>query len=95
MGPTCDVLLEDDDDATLALIGVVLSNVSERVDRTRRGRVWGVWVRGAPIHVEISTSPPAVGLSGGRNTNDEYVVLREIAHEIAQAVGGEASEPLK
>ena len=94
-GPTCEVLLEADDAQTLDTIDGVLSAAAERIERTRKGRVWDVWVGGRPVHVSVGKSPPLVALAAGCNEPEDYSVLRRLAGELAFALGGVASEPEK
>jgi hypothetical protein len=86
------VLLETDDGPTLEAIDTTLASVAERIDRTRKGCVWDVWVRGRPVHVQVSGLSPAVALSAGCNGPEDYAILQELALAIANAVGGMASE---
>jgi hypothetical protein len=95
VGPACEVLLESDDGATLDALDTVLASLANRIDRTRKGRVWDVWVRERPIHVQVVGSPPAVELSAGCNSPEDYAILREIAGRIVEVIGGMASEPEK
>ena len=95
MGPTCEVLLESDDDTVLDAIDLILSAVAERIDRTRKGRVWDVWVSGRPVHVSVERMPPAVALAAGCSGPDDYAVLRRLAADLASSLDGVASEPVK
>ena len=94
-GPTCEVLLEADDGPALDMIDAVLAAAAERIDRTRKGRVWDVWVAGRPVHVWVDGPPPAVGLAAGCNGPEDYAVLRRLTVGLAAALGGVASEPVK
>jgi hypothetical protein len=95
MGPTCEVMLESAGPAVLDAADAFLACSAERVERTRRGKTWNIWVEGRPFHVEVTTSPPAIGLSAGCNGADDYEVLRRLAVGLAAACGGMASEPVK
>jgi hypothetical protein len=95
VGPTCEVLLENDDGATLDTIDSVLATLAERIERTRKGRVWDVWVRGRLVSVEVQSSPPQIGLGTGCKSDEDYAVLRELAGALASALGGIATEPIK
>lgn len=95
MGPTSEVSLSGDDWSTLDAIDGVLASLADSINRTRKGRVWDVWVRGRPVHIQISGSPPKVGLAAGCREAEDYAVLRELGTAIAVAVGGIASEPEK
>ncbi len=94
-GPTCEVLLEADNSPTLDTIDEVLAAAAERIERTRKGRVWDLWVGGRPVHVSVGGSPPSVALSAGCNEAEDYRVLRRLAGELAAALGGVASAPVK
>ncbi len=95
MGPTCEILLETDDGPTQDRIDEVLASVADRIDRTRKGRVWDVWIHGRPLHVIITSSPPVVTLSAGCNSYDDVNIVRELAECIVNAVGGLYSGPEK
>ena len=92
-GPTCEVLVQDNDGLTLDTIDAILAKAAERTDRTRKGRVWDVWVGGRPVHVSVS--PLSVALSAGCNEPQDYDVLRRLAGDLAAALGGIAAEPEK
>ena len=94
MGPTCEVLLETDDGTALEVIDAVLA-AAGRINRTHKGRVWDVWVAGRPVHVSVAGTTPAVTLAAGCNGSEDYAVLRRLAGELASALGGVASEPVK
>lgn len=94
-GPTCEVLLETNDGSALDAIDAVLAAAAERIDRTRKGQVWDVWIAGRPVHVWVDSQPPAVGLAAGCNGPEDYAVLRRLAAGLAAALGGVASEPVK
>ena len=93
MGPTCEVLLVTDDGPTLDTIDALLASLADRIDRTRKGRVWDIWIRGHPVHVHIEQS--SVILSAGCNSHEDLPLLRELAESIVQSVGGLYSEPEK
>jgi len=93
MGPTCEVVLESDDGATLDTIDLLLASIAEQVTRTRKGRTWDVWVRGRPIHVHVTGMPPRVELSAGCNGPEDYTALRELTAAIALTTGGIVSVP--
>ena len=95
MGPTCEVLIESDDGQTLDTIDELLTTVADKIDRTRKGRVWEVWIRGRPVYVQVVKSPPAVELSAGCNLPEDHNVLRELSLQIADVLKGIASEPEK
>ena len=92
MGPTCEVLLTTDDGAMLDAIDDLLASRAERIDRTRRGRVWDVWIGGRPVHVSVGGKPPSISLSAGCNDPEDYAVLRQLGGELAAALGG--SDPV-
>lgn len=94
-GPTCEVLLDANDDTALGMIDAALTAAADRIDRTRKGRVWDVWVTGRPVHVSVTGNPPAIGLAAGCNSPEDYVVLRKLAADLALVLGGVASEPVK
>lgn len=89
VGPTCEVLLKSDDESTLRSIDEILAKLADRIDRTRKGRVWSIWIRGHPVHVQIDQS--VVALSAGCNCFEDAIILRELAECIVQGVGGISS----
>jgi hypothetical protein len=95
VGPTCAILLDADDELTLDSIDSFLESIADRIDRTRRGRVWDIWVRDRPVHVQIAGTPPEAILSAGCNQPEDYDVLRDLVKGIVDTVGGFASEPEK
>lgn len=95
MGPTCEVLLLSNDNATLDTIEVVLSEAAEEIVRTRKGRVWDLRVDGRPVHVAVIGKTPVVTLAAGCNSPEDYLVLRRLANKVAEALGSVASPPVK
>lgn len=95
MGPTCEVLMELDDDATLDSIDAILAAICPRIERTRKGRVWDVWIEDRPFHLSVHNNPPTVVLAAGCNDTEDYVLLRSLSGRIAAVLGGLASEPSK
>jgi hypothetical protein len=87
MGPASSVLIESDDEATLDAIDELLTAKSDQISRTRKGRVWDVWIRERPIHVQVVNSPPAVELSAGCNSTVDRNLLQELTECISNAVG--------
>ncbi len=94
-GPSCEVLIESDTGPVLDEIDSILSALAEEVRRTRKGRVWDVWVGGRPVHVMVTGSPPSVELSAGCNDPEDYVVLERLTGALLERLGGLASPPLK
>jgi hypothetical protein len=94
MGPTCKVLLESDGPPMLCAADAFLASVADRIERTRKGQTWDIWIDGRPIHVEVTTSPPAIGLSAGCNGAEDYTLLRRLAGGLAAVCGGLTSESM-
>lgn len=95
MGPGCEVLLEGVDDALLDGLDALLASFAERVERTRKGRVWDIMIGDRPFHVCVDESPPAVVLSAACNDSDDWALLSDLAQTIAERFGGIASPPEK
>jgi hypothetical protein len=95
MGPTCEVLLDKDDGESLDAVDSVLAAVAEKIERTRKGRVWDIWVAGRPVHISIDSSPPSISLSAGCNSVEDYALLKLLAAKLTEAMNGVASEPIK
>ncbi|WP_165252918.1 hypothetical protein [Paludisphaera soli] len=88
-------MLESDGPTVLDAADAFLAAAAEQVERTRRGRAWNIRIDGRPVHVEVTTSPPAIGLSAGCNGAEDDEVLRRLASGLAAACGGVPSEPVK
>ena len=96
MGPTCEVLVDSDVESLLEVIDTVLENVAEKIDRTRKGRAWNVWISHRPVVVRvIESSSTIIELSAGCNESADYRLLRDLAARIVDAVGGSATDPIK
>jgi hypothetical protein len=88
-------LLPSDGPLVLEAIDMYLASLADRIERTRKGRVWDIWVDGCPVRVAVVTSTPAVELSAGCNRAEDYAVLRKLTTGLAATCGGSASEPTK
>jgi hypothetical protein len=94
VGPTCEVRLATAPAGeSLESVDAFLSGATDRVGRTRNGRVWSVWIGGRPYRV--AALPGVIELSAGCNDSADYEVLRRLGDGLAQLLGGEASEPVK
>jgi hypothetical protein len=94
-GPACEVLINADTPDVLNAIDQLLGSVADVVERTRKGRVWDIWIRTRPIHVCVNESLSVIELSAGGNTAEDYELLRMLGEKLAGIVGGLASEPEK
>lgn len=94
-GPTCEVLIQSNVESVLDDIDSMLSAFAERIERTRKGRVWDVWVGGRPIHIIVTGLPFIVELSAGCNDLEDYAVLERLAGILVERFGGLATPPLK
>ncbi len=97
-GPTSEVVFEPSPGVDhLKVIDALLAKVSERIERTRKGRVWDVWIRGRCIDVWVEREDglETVILSIGCKAPEDYAALRELSQQLAQALDGLASEPVK
>ena len=94
-GPACEILIESDLGPVLDEVDLLLSVLAERVERTRRGRVWDIWVGGRPFHVEVAGSPLAINLSADCNDSEDYSVLERLSRALVERLGGQASAPSK
>ena len=95
VGPSCVVSIKSDDGPTLDLIDAVLAAAADEIKRTRKGRVWDVWIKGRPIHVSVADNPPILSLDAGCNGREDYDAPRQISQALASALGGLAPEPSK
>lgn len=87
--------MESADDATLMAIDEVLGSLADRIDRTRKGRNWDLWIEERPFHVQVVDSPASITLAAGCNRAEDYGILRRLTKRIADAVGGVSSRPAK
>lgn len=95
-GPGCEVKLPSvPDGGALDAIDAFLASVCEDIKRTRKGRVWDVWIDGRPVHVAVVDSRGAIEISAGCNAAEDYAILRRLARGLAEILGGRATEPLK
>lgn len=98
MGPACEVVFEPTPAVDhLQVIDALLASVSDRIERTRKGRVWDLWIRGHRFHVGVKLEDgfEYMDLWAGYNSPVDYEVLRELSQQLAQALDGLASEPTK
>jgi hypothetical protein len=67
------------------------------VRETRKGRYWTGQSHGRPVTVGICNSdgeqPAAVWFSAGLNSADDGDILRKLSTELAEILGGRATEP--
>jgi hypothetical protein len=94
LGPTCEILLEASDPLTLAKIDDALALIADKIERTRKGRVWNVWIQGRPVHLH-ATDDNTLGVSAGCNQTEDYEVMLELIQHLCDATGGHASEVQK
>ena len=95
MGPTCEVVLESDDGSALAMIDALLASAANEIERTRKGRVWQLWIDGRTIEAAVIGQPPTLSLSAGCNSPQDWQILRDLSQRVADSLGGLASEPEK
>jgi hypothetical protein len=96
MGPACKVKLGAiPDAAVLDRIDAVLARRAEVLERTRKGRVWNVWVGGRPVCVSTDASLSEIELSAGCNSPEDYALLRRLAIDLATELRGRMTEPQK
>ena len=88
MGPTFEVELKSSpDNIVLNEVDAYLAYVAGQIDRTRKGRVWDVWVEGRPFHVAVTESPPGIMLSAGCNSPEDHEWLQRLSRGMT-ALGG-------
>ena len=95
MGPICEVMIEVVNEQVLDAIDTVLTSAVDRINRTRKGKVWDVWIGGRPVHVSVAGPPATVVLAAGRNSPEDYAALKQLAGVLVTALRGVASEPVK
>jgi hypothetical protein len=94
MGPTCEILLEVSDPLTLAKIDDALALIAEKIERTRKGRVWKVWIQGRPVHLH-ATDNNTLEISADCNQTEDYGVMRDLIQHLCDTTDGIASEVQK
>lgn len=94
-GPTCEVIPCYDAPFDLNIIDAALLTVCDRSVRTRKGRVWDVWIAGRPIHVAVTRSSSVIELAAGCNGSEDSVLLRRLAAVLATVLIAQASDPVK
>ena len=95
MGPSVEVLTDEPiTDEHLLAIDTLLSTLADKIIRTRKGRVWTLWIGERPMYVSV-TAPDCVTLSAGRNSPQDGDILRQWGQRLASLLHGIASEPTK
>ncbi|WP_395753176.1 hypothetical protein [Prosthecobacter sp.] len=95
MGPTAAVVTEElITDEQLLAIDALLSKLAGQIIRTRKGRVWSLWIDERPLDVS-ATDPHTVTLAAGLNSSQDYDMLRELGQRLADLLGGSMTEPTK
>jgi hypothetical protein len=89
------VLLPSDEQSVVDAVDAFLASRADRIERTRKGRAWDLWIGDRPVHVKVVTAPPSVEMAAGCNSAEDYALLRQLAHGLAASCGGLASEPTK
>jgi hypothetical protein len=95
MGPTCEVTLRQLDGELLDEVHRHLKDVADEVVATRKRRVWDVWMEGHPIHVQADDESTGLWLAAGCNQPEDWAIIERLALSLANALGGQASKPVK
>ena len=96
MGPTCEVIFEAPlGDRAVDETDALLAGFAERVERTRKGRVWDIWIKGRPIHVAAELDEPELHIHAGCNSSEDYEIVSRLAETLALAFDGVAGTPEK
>ncbi|WP_395738199.1 hypothetical protein [Prosthecobacter sp.] len=95
MGPTAEVITaEPITDQQLLDIDDMITKLAAKFIRTRKGRVWSLWIDERPIHLSV-TEPGVLVMAAGLHSPQDYDILRQLGQRLADLVGGLASEPIK
>jgi hypothetical protein len=95
MGPTAEVVtLESIADEQLLAIDGLLSKISSKIVRTRKGSVWALWIGDRQIDIAV-TETGCIVLAAGCNSEQDYDILRQLGQSLATLLHGMASEPIK
>jgi len=95
MGPTSNVVTDKlITDEQLIAIDALLSTLASTIIRTRKGRVWTLWISERPIDLTVTDSR-CVTLAAGLNSQQDYDILRQLGQSLATLLHGIASEPIK
>ena len=69
-------MIEIVNEQVLEAIDIVLTLVVDPINRTRKGKVWDVWIGGRPVHVSVAGSPATVELAAGCNSPEDFAALK-------------------
>jgi hypothetical protein len=99
-GPTCAVELEANaDGTTLDAVDSFVKRTFQDVRETRKGRYWEGCLSARIFTVSVEDaeceSPASVLFSAPGNSPVDYDTLRRLSMELAEIVGGRATEPTK
>ena len=93
MGPTCGIVLNSvPTNEQLNAVDDFLARVAGEIERSRKGRVWDVWIDNRPVHVAVVASPARIELSAGCKAAEDYTILQNLAKGLAAILNGEVSE---
>jgi len=95
VGPTCSVVVESITGETLDRIDEALELLADRIERTRKGRRWNVWINDRPFAVRVSGANSAIELAAGCNTAEDWELTRRFALSLGSEMNGTATEPEK
>jgi hypothetical protein len=87
-------MIQTKEDTILEDIDSLLSSVSDSINRTRKGRVWDIWIDSRPITVCMKEES-IIALSAGCNDQKDYSILRYLARSFTEKFGGFATPPEK
>jgi hypothetical protein len=79
MGPVRELPHAALDDEALDLIHATLVQIAEKVEATRQGRVWDVWIDERPFHVEADAQSMEIRIAAGCNQPEDHQLLRRVA----------------
>jgi hypothetical protein len=96
-GPTIEICLDRPaDEVSLATLDEVLERASSQITRTRKGRVWSLWIGERPYHVSVDNQDGhTVDISAGCNSPEDHENLTSLAQAICNAIGGIYDSPSK
>lgn len=94
-GPACSVILSEHSKQTLQDLDVILAAFADRLERTRKGRVFDLWKEQRPYHVHFREEELTIELSAGCNGREDYRFLETLSEALATRLNGVASPPEK
>jgi hypothetical protein len=86
MGPISEIPLNSDGGDVLDRIDAALSELTDEIVRTRKGRTWDIWINERPFHISIDDLSRTLLISAGCNGKEDHQLLRQVTESITTTV---------